>query len=647
MAVTRRSPLGPLVYGAFFAVALPAALAWWAGRAAPAVPLPALHLPWAGWTVVALGLTLLVAGVVALGVYGHGLPMNPYPPATYVDRGPYRYLAHPIYAGFAAACWGASIATGSASGLWLVSPLVALGAAALVLGYERHDLRRRFGAEALRRPLIALPADTSAAPAAWDRVSVFLLVFLPWTVVFEAAARLGVPRDAIDAHLPFERGWPVVVWTEFVYASVYPFVGLVPLVARERAVLRRFAVTALVATAVITLIYVTVPVVAPPRPFAGGGLAGRLLAIERAMANTVAAFPSFHVVWALIAAEAWGRTFPRLARWAWGWATAIAASCITTGMHALADVALAVALWPVLRGYPAVWSALRAGAERVANSWREWQWGPVRVINHGAYAAAGGAVGVVVAGALAGPAQRGGVALVAVCGLIGAGLWAQQLEGSPALARPFGYFGGVIGVVAGVISAGIAGCDWLLLLAAWAAAAPWIQSAGRLRCLVQGCCHGAPAPEAVGIRYWMPRSRVCKLAGWRGVALHPTPLYSILSHVVIGTLLARLWSLGAALGLIAGLYLLLTGLARFVEESYRGEPQTPVVRGLRLYQWFTLVFVAAGAVLTTLPVVPSPVPSPGAVGGLLLLAAGIGALCGFAMGVDFPGSSRRFARLAT
>ena len=84
-----------------------------------------------------------------------------------------------------------------------------------------------------------------------------------------------------------------------------------------------------------------------------------------------------------------------------------------------------------------------------------------------------------------------------------------------------------------------------------------------------------------------------------------------------------------------------------MEESYRGEPQTPVVRGLRLYQWFTLAFLVAGAVLTTLPVAAAPAPARGGVATLVLLALAVGALCGFAMGVDFPRSNRRFARLAT
>lgn len=186
----------------------------------------------------------------------------------------------------------------------------------------------------------------------------------------------------------------------------------------------------------------------------------------------------------------------------------------------------------------------------------------------------------------------------------------------------------------------------MLLLAAVAVAAPWVQAVGRARCLVQGRCHGREAEETVGIRYWKKRSRVCDLAGLEGVPLHPTPLYSMLANVVIGVFLLRLWSLGAALGIVAGAYLMLAGVARFVEESYRGEPQTPVLWGLRIYQWLAVVSFVLGAVLTTVP--------SGAAPGVVLwldvkifyVAALFGLAAGAAMGVDFPRSTRRFTRLA-
>lgn len=108
----------------------------------------------------------------------------------------------------------------------------------------------------------------------------------------------------------------------------------------------------------------------------------------------------------------------------------------------------------------------------------------------------------------------------------------------------------------------------------------------------------------------------------------------------------RLWSLGASLGLVLGVYFLMTGLARFVEESYRGEPQTPIVGGLRLYQWFAVLSVLAGIGCTMLPPTPSPGTLAAPTGPLLIAALVMDLVTTAAMGLDFPASNRRFSRLA-
>jgi hypothetical protein len=403
----------------------------------------------------------------------------------------------------------------------------------------------------------------------------------------------------------------------------------------------------LISTALVTLIYLTVPLVAPPRPFEPRTFLGHALMFERSMSHTVAAFPAFHVIWSFIAADAWATRSRGWGIAGWVWAVLITISCITTGMHSLADVLAATVVFILLLQRRRIWHLMRRAAEIIANSWHEWRWRGIRVINHGLYAALAGAVGLWISASLGGPQVFWQLVFVHLCGLAGAGLWAQQLEGSPKLSRPFGYYGGVIGALGGAIVAGSVGGNLILLLALVAMEAPWLQALGRLRCLVQGCCHGFEAPEGIGIRYWMPRSRVCTLAGLRGVPLHPTPLYSILANFVIGVLLLRLWSLGAALGLIAGAYLMLAGVARFVEESYRGEPQTLIVGGLRIYQWMAVLSFAAGMALTLIP----GGHAPGLIftfdSRILLTGVLYGLLTGFAMGVDFPGSARRFARLAS
>jgi prolipoprotein diacylglyceryltransferase len=176
-------------------------------------------------------------------------------------------------------------------------------------------------------------------------------------------------------------------------------------------------------------------------------------------------------------------------------------------------------------------------------------------------------------------------------------------------------------------------------------AAPWVQAIGRLRCVVQGCCHGAPCHAALGLRISRPESRVVRLAKLGGVPVHPTPVYSIAANLAIGLLLLRLWNAGSPPGMLAGVYFLLNGFARFVEEAYRGEPQTPFLAGLRLYQWLAVASVGGGACLMVAG--PSTVLNASPPGlAWMAVSLAFGGLCGFVMGIDFPGSTRRFSRLA-
>jgi hypothetical protein len=90
--------------------------------------------------------------------------------------------------------------------------------------------------------------------------------------------------------------------------------------------------------------------------------------------------------------------------------------------------------------------------------------------------------------------------------------------------------------------------------------------------------------------------------------------------------------------------LILTGIGRFVEEAYRGEPQTPTVLGLRLYQWWSIGLATAGIVVSS---IPSPL-SPATIGwrwDLMAAALVAGILWATALSVDFPNSKRRYARL--
>ncbi len=314
-------------------------------------------------------------------------------------------------------------------------------------------------------------------------------------------------------------------------------------------------------------------------------------------------------------------------------------------MHAAADVVAGFAAYALVARREAVWRRMRNGTERLANSWREITIGPVRFMSHGLYVGLGVMVGLIIAVTLAGSENLGWlVAMAIISGVFGAGLWAQVVEGSPQLLRPYGYFGAPFAAILVALVAGLVHADAWLLLVSFGTGGCFAQAIGRARCLVQGCCHGREAPEVLGIRYRHPMSRVTRLSALGGTPLHPTPLYSMIWMVFVGLVILRLWSLEVSLQFIAGTYFILVGLGRFAEEHYRGEPQTAVIAGLRLYQWLAIAFVVGGAVLTTLK--PTAARAAMAFDARVLpIILVVGAIHYLAYGADLPGSNRRFSRL--
>lgn len=110
--------------------------------------------------------------------------------------------------------------------------------------------------------------------------------------------------------------------------------------------------------AVVFPFYWLVPSSAPRRPLLGHDWITHLLGLERTTFPPVAAFPSFHVIWAVFLT----RLFRP--RWiGWSYVAIIAVSCITTGMHYIADVILALAIAPAFIEPQRTWGILRRLAE--------------------------------------------------------------------------------------------------------------------------------------------------------------------------------------------------------------------------------------------------------------------------------------------
>ena len=207
----------------------------------------------------------------------------------------------------------------------------------------------------------SFPRGGGSLPDLSHRVAVFLWVLIPWTMTWFGTQALGRPHGAFSTMLTFERSWPVWQWTEALYMSAYVFIPLAAMLLRTQAALRRFAVTGAVATLIVTACWLTIPVVAENRPFEASHALGRFLAFEQGHSIGVAAFPAFHVLWSLIAADAWVvdarlRGDRRIGVVMWTWALLIAVSCLTTSMHTVIDLAAATLLFVALRG--------RVGLER-------------------------------------------------------------------------------------------------------------------------------------------------------------------------------------------------------------------------------------------------------------------------------------------
>jgi len=300
------------------------------------------------------------------------------------------------------------------------------------------------------------------------------------------------------------------------------------------------------------------------------------------------------------------------------------------------------------KNYYIIWNPFRSFAEWVANSRQDWIFfnGKFRIINHSIYAGLAGAVGVGIIAYVTGNSLA--ALLIAICVISGAAIFARFRWGSGVLLRPFGYWGGILGGITGMIFVHfLFDISLYRILIAGALCAPFTQVLGRLRCLVQGCCHGIAASKDFGIRVWQSQSRIVVLSGLKGEYIHPTQLYSILFNLLLGFLLFAIWLSDDFNGsIVAGLYLILTGIERFTEDAYRGEKQTKMAGGLQENQWIAITALIIG-ILTTMIKFPRMDVPFGILNLQFLLATLAGGLISaFVMSMDFPKSNARFSRLS-
>lgn len=633
-----------VLYRLMFAVIIPIILILWAKFTwnIVTIRLPVNLLP---------GYILLITGAIFVcsGIWNHWrsdnrLPVNAFPTKRFVKNGIYDFTRQPIYSGAALISFGLSAVTRSASGFWLVSPVFTLLMAAYVAGFKNEKTQSVLDTQEYK-PFLSLPSSSNIMPSFGDRLSSYFLVFVPWLIIYKAFIFIGAPDDAMSTNLLFEEHLPIWEFSTVFYSFTFLFSLLVPLVVKTRKQLTHFITDVCFAIIFVGIIYLVFPLIIKQKDFIPHSFLGRVILFERSVDGESGALPSCHVIWAFLAAIYFHRSFVSF-KWIWfGLAVLISASCITVGAHSILDVVAGFCAFIIIIYRQNIWNYLRLQAERFSNSRREWRIGPLRIINHGFYSGVAGFTGALLIGFFLGRQYTLVGFLILIFVIIGVMLFTQLVEGSLQLLRPFIYYGGLIsGIIACILANLIFSIDIFILLTSFVMAAPWVHAIGRLRCLVKGCCHGKPSNENTGIRFMHPDSMVNKTSGLSGVPPDPTQLYSIGINIITGLVLIRLFNIGISSSFIVGIYLILKGTNRFVEESFRGEAQMPYWAGMKISQWIAILYVLSGIIFTAVPNTAVLVFQPTLLS--LFLAIGIGILVTVVLGVDIPESNRHLASLS-
>ena len=349
MTVAARPRVAAIVsaYVAVFWLALPAAL-WalggWVDGALGLAPLVGAGWLLAGTFVAAAGIAWMGWAMWVLTTRGRGWPISHLPPVRLVTTGPYAFLRHPIYAGFALAFAGAGLAARS-PGRGVIAALV-LGAAAAVYArvIEEPRLRRRYGAT--YDDEVALPLDGRRRVAALlGGYAVFCATYLPINAY--SAAR-GVGHRVF---LPGEAAIPFVPAMEYFYILGYviPVVAAVQLPdwTRLTRYLRAFALALAVAYAT----YLLYPVYFERPVLEVDSLATWLLSIEY-LDHSYNHFPSLHVAIVWLGYFAC-RDRPACRGWLLPVTVAVSVSTVFVKQHYVVDVlygaALAAVAWRLAR----------------------------------------------------------------------------------------------------------------------------------------------------------------------------------------------------------------------------------------------------------------------------------------------------------
>lgn len=596
-----------LMYGSFFMLILPVLFVLLTVKTEPYVTLDIPNTAYnsiIGIFLAVIGLISMILSMTYLWIHGKGLPMNAFPPKKLVTCGPYKLVSHPIYVSSTMISLGISLYFESKSGFWLVTPVLTLLWLALVYGFEEGNINQLFPSEQVK-PLIDLPENINENIQIKDLISSYILLVIPWALIYS-----------------YFNSKMSLIYIMIVFTSIF---------IRKKSIMRSFLIDGLLMMMFQLMLQSFV-------------LIDYLRELIPADSNMLL----FKTSWILLSFKY--NPFSCYNNTSFNYYAAII-TIITTlllknSFLDIIDSILAFCIFSFIQNKQFIWLNVKSVLQILANSWSCYMIGYLRIINHAIYIVFGMFFSIYLSSVMVDDFRP--MIMINFFVIISGAIWGQFVEGHvSSLSRPYGYFGSSIGGLVGcVVSCYIYNIPFILISTALALVSAFIMIFGRIRCLVQGCCHGKQASEYVGIRVTNLKSRVCALANLYDQPIHATQFYSIISHVLIALFLTKLCYLKVNLLFIPSLYLILQGVTRFIEEYYRGEPQTPIFSKLKLYQWLSILQIFTGILFMFLPnneniqfkwnyrsnfILPSLISS---------------LITGVAYCVDFPLSNWRFSRLS-
>jgi phosphatidylglycerol:prolipoprotein diacylglycerol transferase len=187
-----------------------------------------------------------------------------------------------------------------------------------------------------------------------------------------------------------------------------------------------------------------------------------------------------------------------------------------------------------------------------------------------------------------------------VGGFLGAKLLYIIVEAPYALKNPvllkgmltegFVVYGAIIGgVLAGYVYCRVKKLNFWKYFDLVAPSIALAQGIGRIGCLFAGCCYGAETSS--------PLSIVFKNSPYapNGVHLHPTQIYSSIGDFIIAAILLKFASREREDGKVAGLYMILYSIGRFLIEFLRNDPRGNI--GSLSTSQFICIFVLIGGII--------------------------------------------------